>query len=154
MRLPCETIATMSSTNPEIRQLERAISHLLNKQLQQICQSSGLRTSGVKADLQTRIKKGEWVNIRDGKDEKTIFPRLHCHMLGERERERAQPDFCRRCIRLVPRATGNLTRLDHIKFTTSPTHPFLPNYYSLSSNYANKRCDQSTLLTLTYSTLS
>ncbi|KAK6950098.1 hypothetical protein Daesc_008424 [Daldinia eschscholtzii] len=46
----------MSSNNPDIRSLERIISTLLNKQLQLICSSHGLRTSGVKADLQNRIK--------------------------------------------------------------------------------------------------
>ncbi|KAI1105881.1 zf-MIZ-domain-containing protein [Jackrogersella minutella] len=46
----------MSSSNPDIRSLERIISSMLNKQLQQICSSHGLKTSGVKADLQNRIK--------------------------------------------------------------------------------------------------
>ncbi|KAI0406604.1 PINIT domain-containing protein [Xylaria palmicola] len=46
----------MASSNPEIRQLERTLSTLLNKQLQQICSAHQLRTSGVKAELQGRIK--------------------------------------------------------------------------------------------------
>ncbi|KAI1429327.1 PINIT domain-containing protein [Xylaria sp. FL1777] len=46
----------MSSSNSEIRQLERTLSTLLNKQLQLICQQNQLRTSGVKAELQSRIK--------------------------------------------------------------------------------------------------
>ncbi|KAI1807931.1 zf-MIZ-domain-containing protein [Daldinia bambusicola] len=46
----------MSSSNPDTRSLERIISTLLNKQLQHICSSHGLKTSGVKADLQNRIK--------------------------------------------------------------------------------------------------
>ncbi|KAI8966869.1 zf-MIZ-domain-containing protein [Daldinia sp. FL1419] len=46
----------MSSNNSDTRSLERIISTLLNKQLQHICSSHGLRTSGVKADLQNRIK--------------------------------------------------------------------------------------------------
>ncbi|KAI1096461.1 zf-MIZ-domain-containing protein [Rostrohypoxylon terebratum] len=46
----------MSSSNPDIRQLERIISNMLNKNLQQICSSHGLKTSGVKANLQNRIK--------------------------------------------------------------------------------------------------
>ncbi|KAI2469202.1 PINIT domain-containing protein [Annulohypoxylon bovei var. microspora] len=46
----------MSSNNPEIRSLERVISNMLNKKLQQICSTHGLKTSGVKADLQNRIK--------------------------------------------------------------------------------------------------
>ncbi|KAI1460722.1 PINIT domain-containing protein [Annulohypoxylon moriforme] len=46
----------MSSSNSDIRSLERIISNMLNKKLQQICSSHGLKTSGVKADLQNRIK--------------------------------------------------------------------------------------------------
>ncbi|KAI0417303.1 PINIT domain-containing protein [Xylaria grammica] len=46
----------MASSNSEIRQLERMLSTLLNKQLQQICQQNQLRTGGVKAELQNRIK--------------------------------------------------------------------------------------------------
>ncbi|TGJ86106.1 hypothetical protein E0Z10_g2651 [Xylaria hypoxylon] len=46
----------MASSNSEIRQLERTLSTLLNKQLQLICQQNQLRTSGVKAELQGRIK--------------------------------------------------------------------------------------------------
>ncbi|KAI1333766.1 hypothetical protein F5Y15DRAFT_403886 [Xylariaceae sp. FL0016] len=46
----------MASTSSEITRLERAISQLLNKQLQTICATHGLRTSGVKAELQNRIK--------------------------------------------------------------------------------------------------
>ncbi|KAI0887413.1 PINIT domain-containing protein [Annulohypoxylon maeteangense] len=46
----------MSSSNPDIRSLERIISNMLNKKLQQICSSHGLKTGGVKADLQNRIK--------------------------------------------------------------------------------------------------
>ncbi|KAJ8124898.1 hypothetical protein O1611_g8742 [Lasiodiplodia mahajangana] len=41
----------------EIRQLERTLSTLLNKQLQQICVTHGMSRSGVKAELQGRIKK-------------------------------------------------------------------------------------------------
>ncbi|KAI1417833.1 zf-MIZ-domain-containing protein [Hypoxylon sp. FL1857] len=52
----------MSSTNSDIRSLERIISTLLNKQLQQICSSHGLKTSGVKADLQNRIKNALYEN--------------------------------------------------------------------------------------------
>ncbi|KAI1117125.1 hypothetical protein F5Y14DRAFT_404939 [Nemania sp. NC0429] len=46
----------MASSNSEIRQLERSLQNLLNKQLQQICVTYKLRTSGVKAELQNRIK--------------------------------------------------------------------------------------------------
>ncbi|KAI1368510.1 hypothetical protein F5Y08DRAFT_296007 [Xylaria arbuscula] len=46
----------MASSNSEIRQLERTLSTLLNKQLQSICQQNSLKTSGVKAELQQRIK--------------------------------------------------------------------------------------------------
>ncbi|KAI1159055.1 hypothetical protein F5B18DRAFT_638315 [Nemania serpens] len=46
----------MATTNSEIRQLERSLQNLLNKQLQQICVTYKLRTSGVKAELQNRIK--------------------------------------------------------------------------------------------------
>lgn len=60
-RLPYETVATMSS-NADTRQLERIISTLLNKQLQQICAAHGLKTSGVKADLQNRIKNALYEN--------------------------------------------------------------------------------------------
>ncbi|KAI1085728.1 PINIT domain-containing protein [Whalleya microplaca] len=45
-----------SSNNPDIRALERTLGMLLNKQLQNICALHGLRTSGVKAELQNRIK--------------------------------------------------------------------------------------------------
>ncbi|KAI1777860.1 zf-MIZ-domain-containing protein [Hypoxylon cercidicola] len=44
------------SANPEIRALERIVHTLLNKQLQHICASHGLKTGGVKATLQERIK--------------------------------------------------------------------------------------------------
>ncbi|KAI1212992.1 PINIT domain-containing protein [Annulohypoxylon truncatum] len=46
----------MTTSNPDIRALERIISNMLNKNLQQICSSHGLKTSGVKANLQNRIK--------------------------------------------------------------------------------------------------
>ncbi|KAI0453243.1 hypothetical protein F5B21DRAFT_289278 [Xylaria acuta] len=46
----------MTSSNGEIRQLERTLSTMLNKHLQQICSLSDLKTSGVKAELQSRIK--------------------------------------------------------------------------------------------------
>ncbi|KAI0195390.1 PINIT domain-containing protein [Xylaria flabelliformis] len=46
----------MTSSNGEIRQLERTLTTMLNKQLQQICSLSDLKTSGVKAELQNRIK--------------------------------------------------------------------------------------------------
>ncbi|KAI0195021.1 hypothetical protein F4808DRAFT_331101 [Astrocystis sublimbata] len=46
----------MTSSNGEIRQLERTLSTMLNKNLQQICAYNDLRTSGVKAELQNRIK--------------------------------------------------------------------------------------------------
>ncbi|KAI1131574.1 hypothetical protein F5Y10DRAFT_52365 [Nemania abortiva] len=42
--------------NSEIRQLERTLSTLLNKQLQQICVAHKMKSSGVKAELQGRIK--------------------------------------------------------------------------------------------------
>lgn len=48
----------MAASNNEIRALERILSTLLNKQLQNICATNGLRTSGVKAELQNRIKDG------------------------------------------------------------------------------------------------
>ncbi|KAI5868039.1 PINIT domain-containing protein [Durotheca rogersii] len=44
------------NSNSDIRSLERILSTLLNKQLQQICAAHLLKTSGVKADLQNRIK--------------------------------------------------------------------------------------------------
>ncbi|KAI1766403.1 PINIT domain-containing protein [Hypoxylon sp. FL1150] len=44
------------SSNSDIRALERILQTLLNKQLQQICSSHGLKTGGVKATLQDRIK--------------------------------------------------------------------------------------------------
>ena len=47
------------ASNPEIRGLERELGQFLNKQLQQICGTIGLRTSGVKAELQNRIKNGK-----------------------------------------------------------------------------------------------
>lgn len=46
------------TSNTEIRALERILATLLNKQLQNICATNGLRTGGVKAELQTRIKDG------------------------------------------------------------------------------------------------
>ncbi|KAI0013693.1 PINIT domain-containing protein [Xylariaceae sp. FL0662B] len=46
----------MASSSSDIRQLERILNTLLNKQLQTICATHGLRTSGVKAELQNRIK--------------------------------------------------------------------------------------------------
>ncbi|KXJ97544.1 PINIT domain-domain-containing protein [Microdochium bolleyi] len=45
-----------SDVRSDIRTLERSLSTLLNKQLQQICATNGLATSGVKATLQNRIK--------------------------------------------------------------------------------------------------
>ncbi|CAJ2509901.1 Uu.00g058010.m01.CDS01 [Anthostomella pinea] len=46
----------MASSNNEIRPLVGIVNGLLNRQLQNICSTHGLRTSGVKAELQTRIK--------------------------------------------------------------------------------------------------
>ncbi|KAI2642555.1 hypothetical protein GGS21DRAFT_177964 [Xylaria nigripes] len=46
----------MTSSNDEIRQLERSLSTFLNRQLQHICVSHGLKTGGVKAELQSRIR--------------------------------------------------------------------------------------------------
>jgi hypothetical protein len=61
----------MASSTSDIRQLERTLSTLLNKQLQQICSTHGLKTSGVKAELQGRIKNGKF----------TIPTYLHLPML-------------------------------------------------------------------------
>ncbi|KAK6073630.1 MIZ/SP-RING zinc finger [Seiridium cupressi] len=44
-----------SHSRAEIEQLKVKLSTLLNKQLQNICQVCGLKTSGIKADLQRRI---------------------------------------------------------------------------------------------------
>ncbi|KAI1378274.1 zf-MIZ-domain-containing protein [Hypoxylon crocopeplum] len=52
-----------TSSNSDIRSLERIISTLLNKQLQTICSTHGLKTSGVKADLQNRIKNALHENL-------------------------------------------------------------------------------------------
>ena len=53
-----------TSSNSEIRALERTLSTLLNKQLQHICATNGLRTGGVKAELQNRIKTGMyWIIV-------------------------------------------------------------------------------------------
>jgi E3 SUMO-protein ligase PIAS1 len=49
----------MSSSRAEIQQLHSRLQTLLNKQLQNICQLNGLKTSGVKADLQRRILNGK-----------------------------------------------------------------------------------------------
>ncbi|KAI1180217.1 hypothetical protein F4777DRAFT_574499 [Nemania sp. FL0916] len=45
-----------SNSNPEIRQLERGLQGLLNKQLVQICLANNMKSGGVKAQLQSRIK--------------------------------------------------------------------------------------------------
>ncbi|KAI1331282.1 hypothetical protein F5Y16DRAFT_298428 [Xylariaceae sp. FL0255] len=44
------------ASNHEIRQLDHPLSQLLNRQLQHICAAHGLKTGGVKAELQGRIK--------------------------------------------------------------------------------------------------
>ncbi|KAJ2980911.1 hypothetical protein NUW58_g6823 [Xylaria curta] len=46
----------MASSNNDIRQLERLLSTLLNRQLQRICTEHCMKSSGVKAELQNRIK--------------------------------------------------------------------------------------------------
>ncbi|KAI0480362.1 hypothetical protein GGR56DRAFT_625840 [Xylariaceae sp. FL0804] len=46
----------MASSSSDIRELERTLANFLNKQLQTICSTNGLRTSGVKAELQNRIR--------------------------------------------------------------------------------------------------
>lgn len=40
--------------------------YLINKQMQHICQLNGMRTQGVKADLQRRIIDGTWFRFEDG----------------------------------------------------------------------------------------
>jgi hypothetical protein len=60
------TSINMASLPPpdQYRALVKRLSssgYLLNKQLQHICQVNGLRTSGVKAELQRRILDGEFV---------------------------------------------------------------------------------------------
>lgn len=54
--------------------------YLLNKQLQHICQVNGLRTSGVKAELQRRILDGELTPPLVSKTfevvSKTLLPRV------------------------------------------------------------------------------
>ncbi|KAK7908339.1 hypothetical protein PG985_015642 [Apiospora marii] len=44
-----------STSAREIQSLSAQLGHMLNKQLQSICQLNGLKTSGIKADLQKRI---------------------------------------------------------------------------------------------------
>ncbi|KAK8049255.1 PINIT domain-containing protein [Apiospora phragmitis] len=44
-----------STSAREIQSLSVQLGHMLNKQLQSICQINGLKTSGIKADLQKRI---------------------------------------------------------------------------------------------------
>lgn len=51
--------------------------YLLNKQLQHICQVNGLRTSGVKAELQRRILDGESTAPRLFSER---MPLLHFHI--------------------------------------------------------------------------
>ncbi|GAP88522.2 putative zinc finger domain-containing MIZ-type [Rosellinia necatrix] len=46
----------MATSNNEIRQLERTLGTMLNKQLQQLCSTYFLKTSGVKAELQGRLR--------------------------------------------------------------------------------------------------
>ncbi|ETS85729.1 hypothetical protein PFICI_03754 [Pestalotiopsis fici W106-1] len=51
-----------SSSNPhraEIEQFRQKVSLLLVKQLQNVCSIAGLRTSGIKAELQRRIMYGK-----------------------------------------------------------------------------------------------
>ncbi|KAI0603404.1 PINIT domain-containing protein [Biscogniauxia sp. FL1348] len=62
-----------SHNNAELRQLERTINGLLNKHLQNICATHGLRTSGVKAELQNRIKAALAENL-------TADPTTYNHM--------------------------------------------------------------------------
>ncbi|KAH8196614.1 hypothetical protein TruAng_009208 [Truncatella angustata] len=52
-----------SNGRAEIEQLGLKLRTLLNKQLQNICQVSGLKTSGVKADLQRRITIALYENL-------------------------------------------------------------------------------------------
>ncbi|KAI1502273.1 PINIT domain-containing protein [Biscogniauxia marginata] len=52
-----------SHNSSDIKQLERIVNGLLNKHLQNICATHGLRTSGVKAELQTRIKNALTENL-------------------------------------------------------------------------------------------
>ena len=47
-----------STSAREIQSLSAQLGHMLNKQLQSICQLNGLKTSGIKADLQKRIIEG------------------------------------------------------------------------------------------------
>jgi hypothetical protein len=49
---------TSSAEGTEIRSLEKVLATALNKQLQSICAANGLKTGGVKAELQNRIKIG------------------------------------------------------------------------------------------------
>ncbi|KAL7626259.1 E3 SUMO-protein ligase pli1 [Parahypoxylon ruwenzoriense] len=84
------------ASNADIRSLERVLSTLLNKQLQQICSAHGLKTSGVKADLQNRIKNAlvekHWtdpgsfgairntiMNIRGGNTANSSHPTNYSH---------------------------------------------------------------------------
>ncbi|KAI1634156.1 PINIT domain-containing protein [Biscogniauxia mediterranea] len=62
-----------TNSNTELRQLERTINGLLNKHLQNICATHGLRTSGVKAELQNRIKSALTENL-------TADPTTYNHM--------------------------------------------------------------------------
>ncbi|KAI1752265.1 hypothetical protein F4782DRAFT_148053 [Xylaria castorea] len=69
----------MTSSNGDIRQLERTLSTMLNKQLQQICSLSDLKTSGVKAELQSRIKNYLIANYTTNP---ARFRRMQSHIQG------------------------------------------------------------------------
>lgn len=53
---------TSSITRQELTTLIRQVqgNHMLNRQLSLICQVNGLKSTGVKAELQRRIVECEW----------------------------------------------------------------------------------------------
>jgi hypothetical protein len=57
----------------EAAALTRYIQSLLNNQLKNICSLNGIRSTGVKSELQGRIRERECAR-RDGGEEAEIFP--------------------------------------------------------------------------------
>ncbi|KAI0128654.1 MIZ/SP-RING zinc finger protein [Xylariales sp. AK1849] len=84
----------MASTNStrEISQLATTLSQLLNKQLQNVCQLNGLKTSGVKAELQKRIINALYESaLRDPATYEHIKTSIHNVMQGSTGRGSSHP---------------------------------------------------------------
>jgi hypothetical protein len=91
--------SAVSVTRQEATGLVRQVSRLLNRQLSSICQVNGLKSTGIKAELQKRIGQREF---RRATDHFALFFFTTCFPLGSSDNPPTLSCMIFRRIALLP----------------------------------------------------